>query len=234
METGTDPYNKILRLPNGLSGHGYNSRCYGYPQLHSPINRREGGHIKHRAVRTDRKLTRRNLPSGQRLNQLFFRALGITGGQHRQFDSGILRKESVHLGNCFLFIVLHRKNCPLGLQSPAQNPHSPQHLFRICSEQRIVRRNIGLTFAGVGDEGIHLPDGGKRLHVSRESRATHAYDSCLPDNAENRIRVHRFGIFTGHPGWDGCILKIIFDYNSGHHSARRMGPGLHGNYSPGN
>ena len=125
MEAGTNPYDEILGFPDSLAGHGYNPGCHRHPQLHGTVNRREGRHIKHCAMRADRKLSRQDLPSRQCLNQLLFRALGITGGQNRQLDSCILRKESIHLGNRFLFVVLHRENCPLGLQNPAENLHPP-------------------------------------------------------------------------------------------------------------
>ena len=161
----------------------------------------------------DRKLSRENLPSRQCLNELLFRPLGVTGGKHFQFDTGILRKKVFNLGNCFLLVVLYRENCPFGLQNPAKNLHSTQHLLRICSEQRIIRRNIGLAFAGVGDHGIYFPNRGKGFHISRESRAAHADNSGLPDQAENGIRIHCLSILAGCPQWNGGILKIIFNHN---------------------
>ena len=42
MEAGTDPDDKILGFPDSLAGHGYDPGCDRHPQLHGPVNRREG------------------------------------------------------------------------------------------------------------------------------------------------------------------------------------------------
>ena len=72
-------------------------------------------YVKHGTAHIHRQLAGGDLPSGDGLDQLLFRALGVTGGQHPQFNAGVVADQLPQRHNGFLLVVLHSQNGMLRL-----------------------------------------------------------------------------------------------------------------------
>ena len=92
----------------------------------------------------------------------------------------------------------------------------------IGAQQTVVGGDVGLAFAGVGDEGIHIAHGGQGLDVAGEGSAAHAHDTGLPDGVEDLI------VGGGDYRGDGLVPEIVVDDDGVRHPAIGVRPGLDG------
>ncbi len=127
-----------------------------------------------------------------------------------------------------LLVVLHGQDHPFRAEDLAQNPHAAQDLFRAGAQKGIVGGDIGLAFAGVGNEGIHMAHGGHGLHGAGEGGAAHAHNARLSDGVENFVVAQILYVFAGQGGGEGRVLEIVVNDHGQHIPAAGVGPGFYG------
>ena len=105
----------------------------------------------------------------------------------------------------------------------AKDPHDDlqagDDLFRHIPAQPVIRGDVGLTFAGVDDNGIHLADAAGEFDMGGEGRAAHTHDAGLPDDADQLFRSQGIHLLLS-AGLNILVegtLVIIFDDHT-HHS----------------
>ena len=103
------------------------------------------------------------------------------------------------------------------------------HQFGHLPAQPIIGSDVGLAFAGVNDDGIHLANAGGELDVRGEGRAAHTHDTGLMDHFHQFLRGQGIHLSLC-PGLDvlaqGAQMVIFNDH--AHHGST-AGVGLHFN-----
>ena len=115
-----------------------------------------------------------------------------------------------------------------------QSVFGPEHLLRDTAQQGVIRRDIGLTFAGVDEDGVHPSGGADGFDIGGEGGAAHAHDAGLPDDGEQVIRGEPLQGLAGEKGMAGRILTVILQDRREDRPAGGMGTGLQSQDPAGN
>lgn len=222
---------QVFRLLDPMAGDCDDPAEDGLPVRHGAAHAGAGGDVKDRAPHILGKAAGGYLAAGDGLDELLLRPLGIAGGQHHQLHLVLLFQLVRQDRDCPLLVVLNGDDRPAGLQQLPQQPQSPDRPVRVCAEQGVVRRDVGLTLAGIGDQGLHLPDIG--LDVRGERGTAHAHQPGLPDAADHGVVVQCVRIGAGLDRAVVGVLKVILDRHGQAGLAAGVAPGLNGRHSAG-
>src|SRR5690554_3278297 len=182
---------------------------------YSTINSGGGAHVLTDHANTGGNLSARHFATGQNLNQLFFPARGILGGENRYLNIGILNSLA-QSSNGFRFVVLYTDHYPFRLaQQVRQNLRARDYFIGAQTHQHIVGGNIRLALSAVDNQGINKMVGTWiKFDGCRKTRATKTGNARLANLAEQDIAFQRVIIgrlLQGYP----AIFAIGVQQNTG-------------------
>ena len=113
-----------------------------------------------------RPASRRDLPAGDRLDDLFLRPHGVAGADGLQLHPAPLAADAalqrLHGGE---HVALRRQHHPVHTQHLGKSAGPLQNGLPPLLEQAQVGSDIGLTLSGVDDQGVHPAPGPEDLHL---------------------------------------------------------------------
>ena len=193
------------------------------------MNGPDGSGIEHRAAHGGRQSAGGNLPTGNRVDQLFFRALGVLGGEHVNQDSRLILSSFLQRLNGLGLVVLNADVAFLQAEDLHNELQAGDHILGLLPAQPVVGSDVRLTLTGVDDDGIHLADAAGQLHMGGEGCAAHTHNAALVDDIHQLFGsqcVH-FLLGSGLHRFTQSIQVVIFDDHAQNHAAIGVSPGLH-------
>ena len=217
---------------HGAAGDGENTLDQGHTAVDRVIDSGAGGYVEHGAAYGSGKSAGRDKPARDRLDELLFRALGVTDpqGQHLHVPVGGGTDSLNGLG----LILFDTDGRALRLQNLLDDPQAPQDTLRALPHQAVVGGDVGLALGAVDDDCVHLAQAGGELHIRREARAAHAGDARLMDDGDQLLGGQLVDAFVLFQVGTQDVPEIVLDDHAHTVGAGGRGPHLHGDDRAGN
>ena len=235
VEAGADGNHQVLGLHDDVAGDRHDPPDQGHTGVNRIVDRLAGSAVEHRAAHRRRQSPGGNLPSGNGLDQLFFRALGILGPEHIHLDPGGGADGAFQGVDGFRLIVLDADMGGVQAQNLHNDLQAGNQLRGIFPAEPVVSDYVRLTFADIDNNGIHLAQAGGKLHMGGEGGAAHAHDTGLPDDIHQFLGFQSVYLLLGS-GLDLLgqnILMVVLDHYAHDGGAVGMGLHIHGLYLAG-